>query len=246
MIYIELYLFVLGIFIPETRRFFVSSHSGLWKFCRNTITPTALPNANVVRNITSIAFQNPNVISEAKNNCSHLPFIKEFKNEIVDAPMVNFTEAAKRRMFAHWVLKDEMEFQTFKKAFHDLVLSTPEAKIEIDPIDAKPIPIDPLNVSYIEGNKIFGKALQKVVINGSAYNFVIPEMAQAAIFEGWSDKRYVPRLFWPYARDLGLPAFVLNEERVILQLMPPYPPKKGNKANGYEYTYTSKFENKIS
>lgn len=91
-----------------------------------------MPNANVVRNITSIAFQNPSVISEAKNNCSHMGFIKDFRNEIVDTPLLNFSEAAKRRMFAHWVLKDEMEFQTFKKAFQELVLSTPEAKNDID------------------------------------------------------------------------------------------------------------------
>lgn len=194
-----------------------------------------------MRNITSIAFQNPNVINEAKNNCSRLDFIKEYKNEIVDTPLVNFTEAAKRRMFAHWILKDEMEFQTFKKAFQELVLSTPEAKNDIVPIDAQPIAIDPLNVRHIEGNKIFGKALQKVIVNGTAYNFVIPEMAQAAIFEGWNDKRYVPRLFWPYARDLGLPAFVLNDDRVILQLMPPNPPKKGRVANGYEYIPLRKF-----
>lgn len=217
----------------------MSSHSGLWRFCRNTISPNALPNANVVRNFTSIAYQNPNMINDAKTNCSKLPFIKEFRNEIVELPLVNFTEAAKKRMFAHWVQKDEAEFQTFKKAFHEFVLSTPEAKNEVIPIDAQPIGIDPLNVRNIEGNKIFGSALQKVLINATSYYFVIPEMAQAAIFEGWNEKRFVPRLLWPFARDLDLPAFVLNDDRVILQLMPPNPPKKGKIANGYEYVPTS-------
>ncbi|TMW39202.1 hypothetical protein DOY81_015718, partial [Sarcophaga bullata] len=145
------------IFIPETRRFFISSHSGLWKFCRNTITPTALPNANVVRNFTSIAFQNPNVINEAKNNCSRMPFIKEFRDEIVDTPLINFTEAAKRRMFAHWILRDEMEYQTFKRSFYELVLSTPEAKKHLTAKEADPLAVDPLNVRFIEENKIFGK-----------------------------------------------------------------------------------------
>lgn len=171
-----------------------------------------------------------------------MDFIKEFRREIVDTPLANFTDGAKRRMFAHWVSRDEMEFQTFKKAFQDLVLSTPEAKNDIIPIDATPIAIDPLNVRHIEENKIFGKALQKVPVNSTIYNFVIPEMAQVAIFEGWNEKRYVPRLFWPYARDLGLPAFVLNDDRVILQLMPPYPPKKEKIANGYEYSPLSKWK----
>lgn len=229
-----------GIFIPETRRFFMSSHSGLWRFCRNTIAPNALPNANVVRNFTSIAYQNPSMINDAKTNCSKLGFIKDFREEFVDDPLLNFTEAAKRRMFAHWVQKDEIEFQTFKKAFQDLVLSTQEAKNDLIPIDAKPIAIDPSNIQNIERNNLFGNALQKVLVNATSYYFVIPETAQAAIFEGWNEKRYVPRLFWPFARDLGLPAFVLNNDRVILQLMPPTPPKKGKQANGYEYVYNSR------
>ena len=87
----------------------------------------------------------------------------------------------------------------------------------------------------IQVRNTFGQALQKVPVNGTSYFFVIPEAAQMAIFEGWNDKRYVPKLFWPYAKDLGIPAYVLNEQRVILQLMPPYPPRKGRQANGYDY-----------
>lgn len=66
-----------------------------------------------------------------------------------------------------------------------------------------------------------------------------------AIFEGWSEKHLVPKLFWPYARDLGIPAYVLNEKRVILQLVPPIPPKKGKQENGYEYISNSKFKQSI-
>lgn len=171
-----------------------------------------------------------------------MPFIKEFRDEIVDMPLVNFTEAAKRRMFAHWVLRDEMEYQTFKRSFYELVLSTSEAKKHLTAKETDPLAVDPLNVRFIEENKIFGNALQKVAINATTYNFVIPEIAQAVIFEGWTEKRYVPRLFWPFVRDLGLPAYVLNENGIILQLMPPHPPKRGKIANGYEYTYSSNVE----
>lgn len=178
------------------------------------------------------------MINEAKTNCSKLAFMKEFREEIVDFKNDNFTEAAKRRMFAHWVHKDEFEFETFKKAFYELILSTQEAKNDLYPIDAKPIPIDALNVK--EGKQIFGKAFQEVLVNSTLYYFVIPELAHAAIFKGWNEKQYVPKLFWPFARDLGLPAFVLNDNRVILQLMPPKPPKNKQDVKMYEYVYNRK------
>ncbi|XP_018799343.1 PREDICTED: uncharacterized protein LOC108975365 [Bactrocera latifrons] len=224
-----------GIFIPETRRFFMDSHSGLWVHCRHTKTPNALPTANVVRNFTSIAYVNPATLMDAKLNASALEFVREFSEEIVEIPMKNFTESARRRMFAHWVRNDEEEFKAFKKIFEDLVLNTTATQAETVPINAKPIAIDPLNVREIESRKIFGTALQKVRVNATSYYFVIPEAAQLAIFAGWNGKPYVPKLFWPYVRDLGVPAFVLDDHQVILQLVPPLPPSSGREANGYVY-----------
>ncbi|XP_036331261.1 uncharacterized protein LOC118742938 [Rhagoletis pomonella] len=229
-----------GIFIPETRRFFMYSHSGLWRHCRYTTTPNALPTANVVRNITSIAYVNPSTLMDAKVNASGLDFVREFSEEIVEMPMKNFTESARRRMFAHWVRNDELEFQTFKKAFQTLVLNTNATRAEIIPAQAKPIAIDPLNVRDIEARQTFGTALQKVVVNSTSYYFVIPEAAQLAIFQGWNERQYVPKLFWPYVRDLGVPAFVLNDHQVILQLVPPLPPSHGRESNGYVYQPTER------
>jgi len=235
-----------GIFIPETRRFFMNSHSGLWRHCRYTITPNALPNANVVRNFTSIAYQNPTVINDAKMNASHLPFAKEFLDEPVEFPLTNFTEREKRRMFAHWLRNDELEFITFKNAFNIFVMSDAEAKEDLTPINAKAIHVNPLDVVSIRSFRIFENALQNVTLNGTSYLFVIPEPAQLAIFEGWQEKRYVPKLFWPFVRDLGLPGYVTNNDRIILQLVPPNPPKKGRQANGYDYVPNRKFKTFVS
>ncbi|CAD7015291.1 unnamed protein product [Ceratitis capitata] len=224
-----------GIFIPETRRFFMDSHSGLWRYCRHTKTPNALPTANVVRNFTSIAYVNPVTLMDAKLNASQLDFVRKFSEEFVDTPLTNFTESAKQRMFAHWVRNDIVEFEEFKKIFEKLVLNTTAARPEIVPVAEKPIVIDPLNVRAIESRKIFGSALKKVMVDSTFYYFVIPEVAQMAIFEGWNEKQYVPKLFWPYVRDLGVPAYVLDENQVILQLVPPQPPSRGREANGYVY-----------
>ncbi|CAD7015299.1 unnamed protein product [Ceratitis capitata] len=174
----------------ETRRFFMDSHSGLWRYCRHTKTPNALPTANVVRNFTSIAYVNPVTLMDAKLNASHLIF-----EEFVDTPLTNFTESAKQRMFAHWVRNDIVEFEEFKKIFEKLVLNTTAARPEIVPVAEKPIVIDPLNVRAIESRKIFGSALKKVMVDSTFYYFVIRKVAQMAIFEGWNEKQYVPKLF---------------------------------------------------
>ncbi|XP_073844894.1 uncharacterized protein isoform X2 [Musca autumnalis] len=229
-----------GIFIPETRRFFMSSHSGLWRFCRNTVIPSPLKDADVVRNFTSFAIQNPTVLREAQRNCSRLDFIKEFSKVEVQFPLTNFTEEARQRMFAHWVLDDRHTFTKFKDEFYRLVLSTKEARDELIAIDAKPRIIDPVDVKGIISKDIFGKALQTVVVNGTNYYFVIPETAQMAMFKGWNERAYVPRLFWPYAKELNLPAYVLDEDRVILQLVPPKPTKHAKQSKYYKYETNSR------
>ncbi|EDW36218.1 GL16795 [Drosophila persimilis] len=90
-----------GIFIPESRRFFMSSHSGLWRHCRNTIVPNALTNAQVVRNFSSMSYTSQTNINDAKRNLSHMDFVKQFAEEKLNETD-SFTESARRRMFAHW------------------------------------------------------------------------------------------------------------------------------------------------
>lgn len=227
-----------GIYIPETRRFFMSSHSGLWRHCRITQLPNALKTATVARNITSIAYQSPTSISDAKLNISQSDFIKNFLSNELPTPLVNFTEEAKQRMFAHWVRNDHDLFQEFKKAFWSLELAN--EKLAITPIDAKPIQVNPLDVIGMLTTKIFGDALIQAVVDNINYYFVIPLPAQRAMFSGWNDQKMVPKLYWPFVRDLDIPAYVLDENRVILQLIPPKPPKKGGQKNGYDYIYTSR------
>lgn len=213
----------------------MSSHSGLWRFCRNTVTPNAEPNATVVRNFTSFGTTMPKLLEETKNNCAQLALIKEFHEENPDNSSTIFSESHRRKMFAHWVKGETAEFQNLKSTFEELVLVGHTRRA----IASTPIYIDPTKVADIRKNRTFGNALQEVRANETTHYFVIPEIVQAAIFKEWNVTRYMPKLMWPYARDLGLPGYVLNENNIILQLVPPKPPKQ-RKAYGYEYIPQSK------
>ncbi|KAM8711891.1 hypothetical protein ACLKA7_012404 [Drosophila subpalustris] len=223
-----------GIFIPESRRFFMSSHSGLWRHCRNTIVPNALSNAQVVRNFSSMSYTSQSLINDAKRNLSHMDFIKDFAEEKLDGSDT-FSENARRRMFAHWARGEDEDFQTFRNAFHKLVMSTESSQREFNATATKPIPIDPLDVKGIIARNTFGSALQRVKYNNTWSYYVIPEVAQQSIFTNWTNYPLVVRLLGTYIRDIGIPAFVLNEDRVIMILVPPLPPKKGGQTANYSY-----------
>ncbi|KAL7735527.1 hypothetical protein ACLKA6_010558 [Drosophila palustris] len=223
-----------GIFIPESRRFFMSSHSGLWRHCRNTIVPNALSNAQVVRNFSSMSYTSQSLINDAKRNLSHMDFIKDFAEEKLDGSDT-FSENARRRMFAHWARGEDEDFQTFRNAFHKLVMSTELSQREFNATATKPIPIDPLDVKGIIARNTFGSALQRVKYNNTWSYYVIPEVAQQSIFTNWTNYPLVVRLLGTYIRDIGIPAFVLNEDRVIMILVPPLPPKKGGQTANYSY-----------
>ncbi|XP_033253374.1 uncharacterized protein LOC117192738 isoform X1 [Drosophila miranda] len=226
-----------GIFIPESRRFFMSSHSGLWRHCRDTIVPNALTNAQVVRNFSSMSYTSQTNINDAKRNLSHMDFVKHFAEEKLKKlnETDSFTESARRRMFAHWARGEEEEFQTFRNAFRKLVMSTEENQRQFNATAIKPIPIDPLDVNGIIARKTFGSALQRVKYNNTWSYYVIPEVAQEAIFSNWTNYPLVVRLLATYIRDINIPVFVLNDERVILILVPPLPPKRGGHTAFYSY-----------
>jgi len=212
----------------------MNSHSGLWRHCRNTIIPNALSNAQVVRNFSSMSYTSQSLINDAKRNLSHMEFVRNFAEEKLEETN-RFTEAARRRMFAHWARGEDEEFQTFRNGFHKLVMSTETNQREFNATANKPIHIDPLNIKGIITNRTFGSALQSVKYNNTWSYYVIPEMAQQSIFANWTDYPLVVRLLGTYIRDIGIPAYVLNDDRVILILVPPLPPKKGGQTAYYSY-----------
>lgn len=212
----------------------MSSHSGLWRHCRYTTIPYALPDARVARNFTSIAFQLPSNLIDAKSNISKEAYIDEFLNVNVTFPIHHFTDDIKRRMFAHWVKNDGM-FLDFKQAFISYISALPDCNIPLK--DEPPILLRPDDINT---KTKFGGSLLEVKINNTDYFIIAPKAARIAIFNGWNERLYVPKLFWPYARDLNISAYVTNSDGNILQLIPPKPPKNNKIANGYEFTPNSK------
>lgn len=64
-----IYLFCLGIYIPQTKRYFLESHSGIWRICRTVLIPKALPMKDLTFNITNF---NDTVI-ETTVRTNHFP-----------------------------------------------------------------------------------------------------------------------------------------------------------------------------
>lgn len=212
----------------------MSSHSGLWCHCRYTSIPYALPAARVARNFTSIAFQTPSTIIDAKLNISKEAYIDNFLNVNNTGSINDFTDDIKRRMFALWVKNDPV-FNEYKQAFLSHISALPENNIPVK--DEGPIL---LKSTDINTNRIFGDSLLEVKINNTDYFIIAPKAARTAIFDNWNDRLYVPKLFWPYVKDLNISAYVTNTDGYILLLVPPKPPKHKKNANGYEYTPNSK------
>lgn len=211
----------------------MSSHSGLWRRCRYTSIPYALPDARVPRNFTSIAYQTNSTIQEAKMKISKEQYIDEFLSIDV-TPINNFTDDVKRGMFAHWV-KNDTKFQHFKEQFISHISALPECTIPLK----NESPIE-LNSNDIKTKTIFGDSVLEVKINNTDLFIIAPIAARIAIFNGWNERQYVPKLFWPYAKDLGIPAYVINSDGYRLHLIPPKPLKDKKHANGFEYTPNSK------
>lgn len=116
------YCLVLGIFIPQTRRYFVSSHSGLWKVCRSVLvsTPEMLRDSQAGRPFitttnkpTSTEFPPPPDLKSTTPASSTTPY---FETNIWDdatpppilktTPSANITVAPNLRRFQNGTLRN--------------------------------------------------------------------------------------------------------------------------------------------
>uniref|UniRef100_A0A336MJC6 CSON002579 protein n=1 Tax=Culicoides sonorensis TaxID=179676 RepID=A0A336MJC6_CULSO len=220
-----------GIFVPETRRFFLSSHSGIWKVCRYAITPVVLSNVSVVRNFSIISHpaRVPNLVAEF----SKKPFVQEFLKYDTEE-MQNSTEISetlKKVLFATWVTNDK-DFTTYRDTFHQKL----QEKVVKNSNDKhrKIVLVNPTDMKAVK--EIAGGSLVSIMFNNTNINVLLPESLKLALFEGWQEKENLVFLLGAYAKALHISPSIVNEEGNEIIIRPPVPPKKSKSvANGYEY-----------
>lgn len=230
-----------GIFVPETRRFFLSSHSGIWKVCRYGITPIVMGNiTTIARNFSMISALNPARIEAYKRNVSQSEYIQEFLKDDTEE-MQNSTEineTLRKVLFATWVTNDD-DFATYRDTFQERAPPAPyvraQPKVREDGTTEEPtVTVNPTNIQAVKA--IVGGSLVPIVLDNTQINVLLPERLNNVLFEGWEQKPNIVYLLGAYARALDISPSIISPEGKDVLIRPPQPLKKSKHvANGYEY-----------
>lgn len=113
-----------AIYVPLTKRYFLYSHTGLWRVCRYTIIPEPLSHEALPRNFTDLSFTNQTDIDKLKRKIAHEPYIEDFLNEL-EEPIDSITivdEAFKKALFANWI-RNADDFHRFKAKYKGILES---------------------------------------------------------------------------------------------------------------------------
>ena len=237
-----MFLIFAGIFIPDTRRYYMSSHSGLWRICRNSLVPLILAQSSAARNFTTLSLNNLTLISQLKSQESKTAYFQTaIENFDLNEPINEIDDNFRRALFAHW-LKNDSHFSDLKSQFHKLVaknqVQEEVAQTRHEVVSATGnsnlMLLNPMNVSAVK--ETIGAALSTIFVNGTYVNVIVPEALRNALFNDWEEKSSVLQLMWAFAKDMEVSIAMTNSNgttRYIIQ--PPPPPRRGKTANGYEY-----------
>lgn len=228
-----------GIFITETRRYFLSSHSGLWKICRYTVTPVAL-GSHITRNFTTLGYSNPVKVSEYKKRIiSNSDYIADFMAN--DWPQSNITEldnSFRQQLFASWVSNDMNRFEALKAIHKNILTNNPNIGSPTKAgVPGERKMVNPSNISLIE---MYGGVLTPVKINATtSLNVIIPDGLRYVLFEGWEEKPDIEKLLWQFSKDMNISAYVVTPNGTEVIFKPPRPSSSRVKVeNGFEYKNT--------
>ena len=220
------------IYIPATRRYFKSSHTGLWRMCRYALIPTLLANSTfVTRNFTTIALTNSSQINSLKNQTAQEEYIGDFLNAVNDLPdpVTEIDNTFRQALYAQWITNSS-HFSRLKNIYKTI---SDAEQLQNGSNDVKYILIDPTNATEIKRN--LGAAIATVSINGTDHNYIVPAGLKSALFDNWEEKPNVLYLLWAFARDMNISieSSISGSYKAVLQ--PPKPPRKGMIHGGYEY-----------
>lgn len=226
-----------GIFITETRKYFLSSHSGFWKICRYTVTPTAL-GSHITRNFTTLGYSNPVRINEVKKKIAGSDYIAEFLEQ--DWPQTNITEldnSFRQQLFASWVTHDINRFEGLKAIHKSVLASNPSigALTRAGTLGERRM-VNPSNTSLIE---MYGGVMSPVSVNGTSLNVIIPNGLRYVLFDGWEERPDVEKLLWQFSKDMNISAYIVTPNGTEVIFKPPRPSSSRVKTeNGFEYKNT--------
>lgn len=212
----------------------MSSHSGLWKICRYTITPTAL-GSHIARNFTTLGLSNPAKINELKKRIAHSDFIVDFLAH--DFPQSNITELDdpfRQQLFASWVSDDANRFDQLKAIHTNVLQNNPSiGSLARAGMPGERRMVNPSNTSLIE---MYGGVLTPVKVNGTSFNVIIPDGLRHVLFEGWEERADVEKLLWQFSKDMEISAWVVTPSGTEVIFKPPRPSSSRVKIeNGFEY-----------
>lgn len=111
-----------GIFIPETRRYYLTSHSGLWRLCRYSLVPAVLANSTAARNFTTLSVTNLTLANQLRVRESSATYVADAIDSIeLPDPIVEIDNQLRRALFAYWVRDNGgAEFRRLKATYKRL------------------------------------------------------------------------------------------------------------------------------
>lgn len=247
-----------AIYVPLTKRYFLLSHTGLWRVCRYTIIPEPITDEALPRNFTDLSLTNQTAIDNLKRKIAREEYIEEFLSELeepVDA-ITTIDEAFKRALFANWI-RNTSEFPLFKARYKGILESdtlsqqsnllaeraaaalTSPTLLESQTNGAKTI--TPATTSTdpavaLTANETIGGALSEVHYNGTFIKIIVPEALRNALFTYWEEKPNVLSLLLSYANDMDIPLTMTSANGKKLVIRPPPPPKDGKSHGHFKYT----------
>lgn len=232
-----------GIFIPETRRYYLTSHAGLWKICRYSLVPTVLANSTAARNFTTLSLTNLTQVNALKQRESTAQYVRDAAELEFEQPITEIDNNFRRAIFAHWVRNNQERFVQLKSAFKNseaLELAHQQQQQLNATTGGKTQPsaghnqmLDPTDVVAIRAT--IGGALSTIHVNNSYINVIVPEGLRKALFVDWEEQPNVLLLLFGFARDMEIPIYMINSNGTRYIIQPPPPPKRGKVGNGYEY-----------
>lgn len=110
--------------MPLTKRFFLYSHTGLWRVCRYTVIPEPLTDFALPRNFTELSLNDQTDIDRLKAKLARESYVDDFLTEFEEPidEIITIDEPFKRALFANW-LRNSPNFAQLKTRYKGVLES---------------------------------------------------------------------------------------------------------------------------